>query len=125
MGDKFLFTAGEICSIIKTCGEAQVSELSLNGFCVRFHRPVELKPVQSIEPRWSMTETGPSPAPAPTMAVPNHEEQTRDAILADEVRLREEQINELTLTDPYLAEKHITEGVLKHDGTRAEDDEEA
>lgn len=57
------------------------------------------------------------------MAEPNHEKQTEDATLADEVQTREDQIAEALLVDPLLAEKLMLDGELTEDSDGADSED--
>lgn len=60
-------------------------------------------------------EKGPRTTPATAIAEPNHIKQSADALEQDEIRLREEEIAELLITDPLRAEELIRDGELEED----------
>lgn len=55
------------------------------------------------------------------MAEPNHTEQARASLEMEELRLREQQLDELLITDPEEAERMIASGELEADGSDAEE----
>lgn len=113
--EKCLFTAEELCGIIKACGEAQVVELKLGDLYVRFgQQPVPEAPANEVQ----------SPAPTPEAAISatqnELEKEAERALTQDEVKLREDQLDMALLENPLLYEELIAKGEVEDDG----DDEE-
>lgn len=88
-----------ICVIIESCAKHGVAELKFQDLHVKFGKSAiqELGPQNSNSPEAEISEE-------------QHEEQTAHAIEKDEVDLREEQLEELFLTDPMAAEEMLRNG---------------
>jgi hypothetical protein len=120
----------DLCSILKACGDARVTLLQLGDLHVEFAGPASPAPVVEIRTdtldskslRKFMNQAS-QPISPPGLA----ETQARiaeEALVDDELALREQQIAELHLTNPLLAEQLITQGELEDHGS-IEHDEEA
>lgn len=103
-------TADEVVVILKACGDVQVAVLKFGNLYVRFSRN-ESPP--SPEPWGSVAAP---PVPATEIAV-KQAEQARLAFEQDELALKEEQLQELKLTDPEEYEKHVINGDLDEEST--------
>lgn len=111
------WSADDICRILEASAKAGVRTLKFAGLDVEFE---------------SAGVTNPNGAPAhyiapPTaeIAEPNHVAQDRESRLMDELKMREDQIEELLLSDPVEAERLIAQGELAEDERRPEYGEEA
>lgn len=107
---KTLFTAEQVCSIIKACGEAHVSVLEFGDLRVRFGRSAE----EEDQGRAF------NPDPATEIAV-KQAEISAQSLKRDEIAFREEQLAMAVIEDPVLAEKLLMEGELTADGTDEEE----
>lgn len=90
-----IFTTAEICEIIRACGEAGVVEL-------KFH-DIHLKLIPQIERK--QEKPSPSSLPATEIAEPNHEKLNERALLSEELTVKEDQLADLAITDPFQAEQ--------------------
>lgn len=117
-------TASDVCAIIKACGESGVVSLRYESLRLSFEK-------SSKEPRtpdpasfWS-GPVGPVPPtlPVATLTASEHEQIQRDTLESDELDVREQQIEDLLLTEPLRAEELIIKGELESDGTDETDDE--
>lgn len=97
------FLSGEeICKIIGVCSKNGVSEFTYDTLYFTFGSKS-------------------APCPAPQVSIPENiileqqkiEEKT--ALLQEEIKTKEEQVAELMVADPYLAEKLMAEGELEVD----------
>lgn len=102
-------TVAEACLIISLSAKEGVSVLKFRGLQVEFGTLSKDRP----EPPSSPSPWKPGVIPSAAMEVPPHEEQAKEAAELDELRLREEQIEELLLTDPFKAEELIRDGDLE------------
>lgn len=113
------FTASEVIDILKACRDTGVAEFEGGGFRVVLDRPVQAG-------AWDFRTPDPLPPavspPADTLAEPDHEKQTQDAVELDELMLKEDQIAELLVVDPLLAEEMISKGdLVENDEPRNEE----
>jgi hypothetical protein len=99
---KSQLSATELCNIIKVCGDAQVSELKLGNLFLRFGKVAE--PAKEV-----------APLPSGTALPEIQEKVAEQGLLNDQISDREEDIATLLVTNPYLAEKMISEGELEED----------
>jgi hypothetical protein len=99
---KHCLTVEEACVIISASAKEGVTTLKWGDLEVTFGRPQVLFP----EPSPFAT------IPGPPQPVPNHEDQDQEALLAEEVRLREERIAEVAINDPVEYERMVAEGEL-------------
>lgn len=93
-------TTQDICAIMEACSKTSVSKLKFGGLSLEFDRPTN--PNRTVEENF----------PVPLVVAEKNE---RDAILRDEVALREEQIKEMRITDPLRAEELLLAGELEDD----------
>lgn len=118
-------TAADICAIIKTCGEAGVVRLRFQDLRLSFDKPSKDTRPPAPEPFW----VGPGPTELPltvaTMTAPEHDQIQNDGLVSDELAVREQQIEDLLITDPAKAEELIAQGELTPDERQdgSEDDE--
>lgn len=92
--------------MIEVCAKANVRSIQFDGLRLEFGEPV------------TAIIGGPLPANEPTTPTEaalseKHDEQNQDALLAEEVRTKEEQIRHMLIEDPALAEQLICEGDLE------------
>lgn len=105
-------TAADVIAILDASRKNRVSVLKFAGL------EVELSQASQ-----DGTLTGPEAQPAAAMAEPNHEKQTEEANLADELQTREDQLAEALLSDPLLAEQLIRDGELTEDSDGADSED--
>lgn len=107
----FRLSGEEIINILKVCRETGVSAFDLGPLSVRFGLPVATDRGICVIP----AENAPLLSPVATLAEPDHPKLSKEALEIEELLLREEQIAELTVTDPLAAEQMITNGELTVD----------
>lgn len=96
-------TATEVCSILEASSRLHVRVLKFGDLQVEF-APLAPEPTPAPLP----LEGGATPGAA--LPVAQHEAQDTEALLQEELRLREQQVDELILTDPLAAEELIRDG---------------
>lgn len=99
--EKSFLTPADVCAIIKACGEAQVRVLKFAGLYVRFDKTVENAVVAASPPvpEAEISET--------TQKI--HEE----ALAQDEVRLKQDQLDQMWIENPQEAERLLLAGELE------------
>lgn len=102
-------TATEIIAILEASRKNRVHLLKLMDFEAEFF------PVAGVQIAGSGKLTGHKAQPADEMAEPNHQKQSEESLELDELQAREDQIADLLLTDPLLAEQLIQQGELAED----------
>ena len=103
------FTAKELCEIIRQCKQDGVTELTLGDLYLSF-QPKVVKP--QVLP---ITPTSTQPPDAEISA--EIQKQSEASIEQDALTLRQQQIDELTILNPLLAEQLIAQGELEIDGS--------
>jgi hypothetical protein len=107
--------AEEVCSILKVCAEAGVNEITFRDLNVRFGPPAETRrPEQDAESA--------SPSSSETVLSEIAAKIDQETIEEQEIRIREQQLDELRITDPLAYEKLVISGELV-DGIKSEDEE--
>jgi len=89
----------EISDIIDLCKRAGVSKFSLGDLCLEFGRPTK-------------SELSATAASEQALSDEVHLRQTKESLELRELRLRENQLEELLLTDPLKYEELILNGEL-------------
>ena len=109
----------EICAIIKVCGEAKVHVLKFEGLYLRFDTPVD-----PTTEAWTRARSQVAPAPD-FQPQPATQERVDDlkkieayGMTQDELALRTEELAELWVTRPELAEQLLMDGELVTDGVQ-------
>ena len=106
-----IFTAEELCSIIRVCSEAGVTEMELGDMRLAFGKSP--KPTEKIEiPLPTVT----IPEPVTTLTESQHTQLTEESMLHTELGFKEQEVDELLLTDPLAAEEMMIKGELTADG---------
>ena len=110
--EKNLLTAAEVCSIVKVCGEAKVAELQFGPLIVRFGTQAPEK----------CEKVGPSTAVAAEIAETQNK-IAKQSLVDAEIETREDQLAELWITNPTLAEELVLKGELEEsfNGDRTEE----
>lgn len=108
-----MLSGSEICKIINACAKKGVSKLQLGPLLVEFGQQNQT--------------SAPSPVKLafPENVIQEQEKESKNALEAEEINLREQQIAELQLTDPLKFEEMLESGQLEpggdqDDGTSAE-----
>ena len=97
------FLSGEeICKIIGVCSKHGVSQFTYGPLSFTFGVTLAAEP----------TKFGQS---TPEKVIQEQQNEEKTAILHEEIQTKEEQVAELMVTDPYLAEKLMAEGELEPD----------
>lgn len=98
-------TVEQIQAIMEQCSKFNVLKLKFGTLNIEFDRPTNPNRLdQKIDP-------------VPPETLKKSEE---DAILRDEVALRDEQIKEMHITDPLRAEELLLDGKIESDDTDGE-----
>ena len=103
-------TLEELCAILKACGEARVTELKFGDLHVHFGKAAQMETNQV----GSHVDMAPDPRAAKEIAG-NQIKEAKRSLELDEMRVRNEQISELFLTDPLRAEELLRNGELDPD----------
>lgn len=99
---KSSLSSADVCAILTSCREAGVSELEFGALRVTFGRPPRhetQEPLQSLATEEEISA--------------NQVKMARESLELDELAVREQQIEELLLTDPAKAEQMIIDGQLE------------
>lgn len=122
---KSSLSAEDLCRIIKACRESGVSELKFGELHAVFRQQTDEVRAPSLARRDRMSElvemerrlrahsTRP-PAPAAAIAA-NQAKEAKRALEEDETKLKNEELAELYLTNPKLAEEMLNQGELEDD----------
>lgn len=111
---KSRLTAPEIHVILKACAEARVRRISMPDLQVEFE-PSLGETVNALSPLAA-------PAPEPALSVP-HERQNEDALVRDELKLRQDQIQQMMIEDPPEFERLILSGEFEEEDEGEFEDE--
>jgi hypothetical protein len=103
---KNLLSATEICEIIKQCGLSGVSQLTFNGLSVKLGLPH----IEHSRP----DEVHQGTAPVSQQHQPS---QTREAVIEDQLRQTERELDQLLINDPLEYERQIRSGDLVDEAT--------
>lgn len=114
MDPKSSLTVGEVCTILEASAKAGVTELSFGDLQIKFGLPPDVASAR-------MQQYPLTTSPVLPVTDEQHQTMTKDQIEADEVRLREEFMEELRLTDPFRYEQMLVRGEL--DDPRISDDD--
>lgn len=109
---RFCFTVEEVCSILKASCEAGVEELSLFGLKARFHSG-------------ERTGVGRNPETIQQEKVDlssKIEEFSKESLVLDELREREERVRMMVIEDPSEFERQLSDGDLIDKEDSEEDD---
>lgn len=116
--EKLGLSSVEVCSILQSCAQHKVMELKFQDLQVSFSKPTETLPGEA-----SVGAT--SRPPVKAMTDQQHSNNARAALEQDELLLREQQLEELKITDPAEYERQIRDGELEDDDTADSDDEQS
>lgn len=102
--DKTFISGAEICKIIESCAKKGVLELK--------YGPLHLKFAGKTQ---ESTARGPKipTESAPENIIQAQNKEQEEALFREELKTRDEQIAELIVTDPLLAEELMAEGELE------------
>lgn len=108
----------ELCSIIESGDKHNVAVMKFGDVVIRF--------VQKFDSNASVIahESLHLPRPSTEIPGPDHETQTRDAILSDEIRVKADRLAQMILEDPAEAERIILGEDLDDADPDADDDSE-
>lgn len=112
------FTADELCRIIDSCAARGVQSFSLGGLELTF----------GADPQFIETEIQEVPRRGKRVALvpePDHEQNEKDSVEHEELRLKEEQVAMLILEDPVEFERQLADGELEDMIDDASSDESA
>lgn len=99
-------TSDDICKIIKACAENGVYKFSVDTLSF------ELGERKKSDPE---NITGLVPVLTPEA----HDKMERDALVEEEIKTKEEQIQMMLIENPMMAEEMIANGEFENDGTNA------
>lgn len=105
MAEKSALSPEQVCAIIKACGESQVRVLKFAGLYVEFER-TPLTPVVAEEVL---------PPPATEMAESQLKIEEGRGILQRELQIRDDQVAQMMIENPVLAEQLLMDGDLADD----------
>lgn len=113
--------------MIETSAKAGVSELKFGDLHVKFGRPTENIVGMSIPPQYHypFVQQNPASPSKNDLSEDQHNQQAKESLEVDEIRLREEQLALALVEDPVRYEELLREGELSDDVDSAdsEDDE--
>lgn len=114
---KINLTVTDVCSILETAAKAGVLELKFGTLHVRFPDPV----LRGTSQAQSLGQT-----PAPAAEIADTQEKLQEtALVQDELSAREDQLSQMFIEDPMIAEQMLAEGDLIDDTTDGEGEQEA
>ncbi len=119
--EKRLLSFKEICSIIKTCGASRVAELKFGDLHITFHEPVKegLDTVNELSQKYTTH-------PDAEISDEQRKQLEKHALAEDEIRLREDQLDQMLIESPSEYEELQAQGDLEEDeATGLVDDAEA
>lgn len=102
--EKTGFSVDDVCRILEACGKSRVAVLELGPLFISFGQP---------EPKVENVSEDLFQPTAAIVAI--QKQQAERALLADEIRLKQSQLDELPLSDPYLNEQLLISGELEDD----------
>lgn len=107
-------TAKQICSIIKTSAKVKVRLFSYGDLRLEFG---EVSPARDSWPVQNVLPTSPAEA---ALSDKEHEAQTKESIFIEELRLKEDTLEQMFIEDPLEAERLIESGELDEDDGQEE-----
>lgn len=111
--NKNLLSSADIVSIIEVSGKSGVSELKFGGLHVKFDTPVErLKHTHGFFIPEMRVEQHPLNPPDTEISA-TQRQVAQEALEADELDLRYQQIADLMIEDPLRAEELLRDGQLE------------
>ncbi len=111
MVEKNEFSVDDVCRILESCGKFHVAELTLGALSVKFGPTA----------RETTDREGNLPAAAAELAA-LQENQAQRSLVSDEIRIREQQVAEMPLSDPLLYEEMLARGEIIDDTRRTEEE---
>lgn len=99
--DKISLSGKEICEIIELSAKNGATELKFGDLSIHFGPRADKSPKPTVA---EITDD-------------QHKTQNKEALEAEELRTRKEQIDLMLIEDPALAERLISQGDLEDDGT--------
>lgn len=119
--EKSFLSREDVCSIIETSAKARVVELKFNGLHVVFGRTADKQVIENNS--YPFVHQAPAIPSVKDLTEDQHRQQTKEAIEADEVSLREDQLARLLVEDPVRYEQLISAGELTDVASADTDDE--
>lgn len=101
-----MLTGPEIEGIIQACARANVRSISVGGLHLEFGETT--RKVAATEPKVAELTR----APVTTLTEEEHDEQNKETLELEELRLRQEQLDLMQIEDPLTAERLILSGEL-------------
>lgn len=121
MAEKVL-SSQEVCAILDSCAKNNVTVLKFGGLQVRFGTTAEASTTNT-----TLGSQGPIASTSTNsdtkISEPNHDAINKDTLETEELLTREEQIQELYLTDPLEAERLMDAEELESDADDEPSDE--
>lgn len=106
-------TVRDVCAIIKACSSYGVTSLKFGELQVKLN-PKEVLP--------SSSNPKPTIPTVDEITEHQHEDQTKEALEDEEIRLRQSQIALALIENPELAEQLMIDGELEDDDDSGDDD---
>lgn len=116
---KFALSSSEVISILSTCRDASVSVLKFRDLYVSFGKQTRLEELQQAIQSVDVTQ---SPTFAKAIAK-IQTQQSQDSLEQDEIELKQEQLAQMFIENPKLAEELLLNGKLDeedHNGSYGE-----
>ena len=117
---KLVLNADSICRILESCAKARVARFCISGLSVTFGTPARPEGVPSLP------KSTPLPQKIPENAISagiNHDTQTKDAIEAEEIRLKQERLEQMFIENPLEAERMLMSGELEENAEEFDESE--
>lgn len=121
--EKMSLSSAEVCSILLTSASAGVSELKFGHLHVKFGRPVETQVGIGFPSYPFVPQTAPASAPVTDLTEAQHQQQAKESLEDDEIRVRQERLERAMVEDPVLFEELLRQGELS-DAVDSADDED-
>lgn len=112
-----------MCAIIKACTEARVAVLKFGPLEVQFHQQVEPLAFANGPQGWQRVQPT---QPEAEISDEQRQQMEEEALDRDEIRLKEDQLDQMLIEDPAEFEKLVAQNELEDDeGSGTVDDAEA
>lgn len=108
--EKRVLSFREICSIIKSCGESRVAELKFGDLHITFHQPVK-EGLDAVKAPPQQVTTHPDAE----ISDEQRKHLEKHALLEDELRLKEDQLDQMLIESPTDFEELQAQGDLEEE----------
>ena len=108
---KNALSSAEVISILSICRDASVAVLKFRDLYVSFDKPTKLEPAPQVVSNIDLTHSS-----TVAKAIANIQtQQSKESLEQDEITLKQEQLAQLFIENPKLAEELLLTGKLDED----------